>query len=83
MGDDSVYEWSVTAGFEPDGSAERFTEAFVVTSEDWGGGDIPGRRLRASRQQEALTYLSKLMDEEAFAWVRMDYRSHESPWVDG
>lgn len=83
MAEQVVCRWLITAGFEVGATAERFTRTFVVTAEDWGGGDIPGRRLRASRQQEAITYAEELMLDEAFAWARLDYLSHESPWGDG
>lgn len=78
-----VCRWLVTAGFEADFAAERFTRKFVVTREDWGGGDTAGRRLRAARRQEALAYVEQLMSDEAFTWALLDYLSHEGPWGDG
>lgn len=77
MGEPFVCRWLVTAGFEPDSPAERFTRTFVVTPEDWGSGDVPGQRLRSSRQREATTYASRLMSDGAFAWVQVDYRSQD------
>lgn len=90
MVDEFVCRWRVTAGFEADSPAERYTRTFVVTPEDWGSGDVPGQRLRSSRQQEATTYASRLMSDQALAWVRLDYRSQDglageghAPRVDG
>lgn len=67
--------WTVTAGFRPQEAADRFFRTMVVTYEDWGGGDLPGRRLRAARRDEAVGYASKLMSDESFAWVNVEYRS--------
>lgn len=83
MAERFVCRWLVTAGFETDTPAERFTRTFVVTPEDWGSGDVPGQRLRSSRQQEATTYASRLMSDLAFAWVRLEYRSQAGPANDG
>lgn len=77
-----VCRWLVRAGFDADLAAKRFTRTFVVTREDWGSGDIPGRRLRAARQQEAIDYAGRLMSDEAFAWAQLDYVSSEGPWDD-
>lgn len=82
MGEEFVCRWLVTAGFEPDSPAERFTRTFVVTPEDWGSGDVPGQRLRSSRQQEATTYAARLMSDEALTWVRLDYRSPDGSATD-
>lgn len=55
----------------------------MVTYEDWGGGDVAGQRLRAARRDEAVSYASRLMSDESFAWVNLEYRSNDSPWSHG
>lgn len=65
--------WTVAAGFAQGETAERFARSFVVTYGDWSGGDVPGRRLRAARQQEAVSYASKLMADELLTWVTLEY----------
>lgn len=74
--------WTVTAGFEPQEAADRFTRTLVLTYEDWSGGDVPGQRLRAARREEAVGYASKLLSDESFAWVNLEYRSNDSPWTE-
>lgn len=54
----------------------------MVTDEDWGGGDVAGRRLRSSREQEAITYASRLMSDEALARIRLDYRPDTGSTID-
>lgn len=81
--DDVLCRWVITSGFTLDASADRFTRTFVVTQGDWGEGDVAGQRLRAARRDEAVAYATKLMADESFCWVRMDYRSHDSPWTRG
>lgn len=83
MSDQSVCRWLVTAGFGGEAPADRFTRTFVVTHDDWGGGDVAGQRLRGARRQEALAYATRLMSDELLSWVRLDYRSYDHPWTDG
>lgn len=81
--DDVLCVWMVTAGLEPATTAERFTRTMRVTYQEWAGGDVPGQRLRDARREEAVGYASRLMADESFSWVRMEYRSSDSPWADG
>lgn len=81
MTGDLFCSWKVTAGFQPGDVAERFNETFQVAHDEWNDGDLPGRRLRDARQEQALDYAARLMSDEAICWVHLTYDRPDAPWV--
>lgn len=81
MTGDLFCSWKVTAGFRPGDTAERFNETFQVAHDEWNDGDLPDRRLRDSRQEQALDYAAKLMSDEAICWVHLTQDRPGAPRV--
>lgn len=79
---DALCWWTVAAGFAQGETAERLAKTLAVTVDEWRDGDLAGRRLRAARQQEAVSYASTLMSDELVGWVTLEYVSDDSPWTD-
>lgn len=73
--------WEITAGFRPGETVGRFSQLIAVRQDEWNGGDAAGRQVRDAREQEALDYAGRLMSDEAFAWVRLDYVCPDGPWT--
>lgn len=73
--------WEITAGFRPGEPVDRFSRLIAVRHDEWNGGDAAGRQVRDAREREALAYASRLMSDEAFAWVRVDYVCPDAPWT--